>query len=57
MSEVKRASVNEWYDTTLSSRLDRKTEDVIVITSDGAEILSDNLPRSPTELEGLVGGR
>jgi predicted phage terminase large subunit-like protein len=31
MSETRRASVNEWYDTTLSSRLDNKTEDVIVI--------------------------
>ena len=31
MSETKRAAVNEWYDTTLSSRLDSKTEDVIVL--------------------------
>jgi predicted phage terminase large subunit-like protein len=31
MSETKRAAVNEWYDTTLSSRLDRKTRDVIVL--------------------------
>ena len=31
MSEVKRAAVAEWYDTTLSSRLDSKTEDAIVL--------------------------
>jgi predicted phage terminase large subunit-like protein len=31
MSETKRANVAEWYDSTLSSRLDRKTEDAIVI--------------------------
>ena len=31
MSEAKRAAVSEWYDSTLTSRLDRKTEDVIVI--------------------------
>jgi len=31
MSEVKRASVSEWYDSTLTSRLDRKTEDAIVL--------------------------
>jgi predicted phage terminase large subunit-like protein len=31
MSETKRASVAEWYDSTLSSRLDRKTEDAIVL--------------------------
>ena len=31
MSEVKRATVAEWYDTTLSSRLDSKTEDAIVL--------------------------
>ena len=31
MSEVKRAAVNEWYDSTLSSRLDSKTEDAIVL--------------------------
>ena len=31
MSEVKRAAVAEWYDSTLTSRLDRKTEDAIVL--------------------------
>jgi predicted phage terminase large subunit-like protein len=31
MSETKRAAVAEWYDTTLSSRLDSKTEDAIVL--------------------------
>jgi predicted phage terminase large subunit-like protein len=31
MSETKRANVAEWYDSTLSSRLDRKTEDAIVL--------------------------
>ncbi len=31
MSEAKRNSVTEWYDSTLSSRLDRKTEDAIVL--------------------------
>ena len=31
MSETKRAAVSEWYDTTLSSRLDQKTEDAIVL--------------------------
>ena len=31
MSETKRRAVNEWYDTTLASRLDRKTEGVIVL--------------------------
>ncbi len=31
MSEVKRAAVSEWYDSTLTSRLDRKTEDAIVL--------------------------
>ncbi len=31
MSEVKRAAVAEWYDSTLTSRLDCKTEDVIVL--------------------------
>jgi hypothetical protein len=31
MSETKRSAANEWYDTTLSSRLDRKTEDAIVL--------------------------
>ena len=31
MSETKRAAVNEWYDSTLSSRLDSKTEDAIVL--------------------------
>jgi hypothetical protein len=30
-SEVKRGAVNEWFDTTLTSRLDRKTQDVIII--------------------------
>ena len=30
-SEKKRASVAEWYDSTLSSRLDHKTEDAIVL--------------------------
>jgi predicted phage terminase large subunit-like protein len=31
MSEVKRAAVAEWFDSTLISRLDCKTEDVIVL--------------------------
>jgi predicted phage terminase large subunit-like protein len=31
MSDTKRAAVAEWYDSTLSSRLDRKTEDAIVL--------------------------
>ena len=31
MSETKRAAVSEWYDTTLSSRLDSKTQDAIVL--------------------------
>jgi predicted phage terminase large subunit-like protein len=31
MSETKRASVAEWYDSTLSSRLDHKTKDAIVL--------------------------
>ncbi len=31
MSATQRASVAEWYDSTLSSRLDRKTEDAIVL--------------------------
>jgi len=31
LSETKRGAVNEWYDSTLSSRLDSKAEDVIVI--------------------------
>lgn len=31
MSETKRAAANEWYDSTLSSRLDNKTSDVIVV--------------------------
>lgn len=31
MSETKRAATNEWYDSTLSSRLDNKTSDVIVV--------------------------
>lgn len=31
MSETKRNGVAEWYDTTLSSRLDSKTEDAIVL--------------------------
>ena len=31
MSETKRAAVSEWYDTTLSSRLDSKTRDVIIL--------------------------
>ena len=31
MSETKRANVSDWYDTTLSSRLDHKTEDAIVL--------------------------
>ena len=31
MSETKRTNVAEWYDSTLSSRLDRKTEDAIVL--------------------------
>jgi predicted phage terminase large subunit-like protein len=31
MSEVKRAAVSEWYDSTLTSRLDCKTEDAIVL--------------------------
>lgn len=30
-SETRRAAVNEWYDTTLASRLDRKTDDAIVL--------------------------
>ena len=30
-SDVKRTAVNEWFDGTLLSRLDRKTQDVIVI--------------------------
>ncbi len=31
MSEAKRAAVSEWYDLTLSTRLDCKTEDAIVL--------------------------
>lgn len=31
MSDVKRQSVKDWYDQTLSSRLDNKTSDVIVL--------------------------
>ncbi|MBK7952320.1 MAG: hypothetical protein IPK00_27100 [Deltaproteobacteria bacterium] len=31
MSETRRSAVNGWYDSTLSSRLDQKTEDSIVI--------------------------
>lgn len=31
MSETRRAAVSQWYDATLSSRLDNKTEDAIVI--------------------------
>lgn len=31
MSEVKRQAVKDWYDQTLSSRLDNKTSDVIVL--------------------------
>lgn len=31
MSPVKRGSTNDWYDRTLATRLDRKTEDAIVI--------------------------
>jgi predicted phage terminase large subunit-like protein len=31
MSEAKRAAVNDWFDSTLASRLDRKTEDAIVV--------------------------
>lgn len=31
MSEVKRASVTEWFDSTLISRLDNKNDDVIVL--------------------------
>lgn len=31
MSEVKRAAVSEWYDSTLTSRLDCKTEDAIIL--------------------------
>ncbi len=31
MSETKRAAVADWYDSTLASRLDRKTEDAIVL--------------------------
>jgi predicted phage terminase large subunit-like protein len=31
MSETRRVAVSGWYDTTLSSRLDHKTEDVIVL--------------------------
>jgi predicted phage terminase large subunit-like protein len=31
MSEARRETVNQWFDATLSSRLDRKTEDAIVI--------------------------
>jgi predicted phage terminase large subunit-like protein len=31
MSEVKRAAVAEWYDSTLTSRLDCKTQDAIVL--------------------------
>jgi predicted phage terminase large subunit-like protein len=31
MSEARRAAVAQWYDTTLSSRLDSKTDDAIVI--------------------------
>ena len=31
MSPVKRSSTNDWFDRTLSTRLDRKTEDAIVL--------------------------
>jgi predicted phage terminase large subunit-like protein len=31
MSEARRAAVNEWYDQTLSSRLDNKKTDVIIL--------------------------
>ncbi|MBY0400131.1 phage terminase large subunit [Myxococcota bacterium] len=31
MSETKRLAANEWYDSTLSSRLDNKTDDVIIV--------------------------
>lgn len=31
MSEVKRTAVSEWYDSTLTSRLDCKTEDAIIL--------------------------
>lgn len=32
-SEVKRVGTNNWYDSTMSSRLDQKTEDAIVIVA------------------------
>jgi len=31
MSETKRAAVSEWYDSTLTSRLDNKRDDVIIL--------------------------
>ena len=31
MSDAKRAAVAEWYDSTLSSRLDQKTQDAVVV--------------------------
>ncbi|MFQ5537944.1 MAG: aminopeptidase P N-terminal domain-containing protein [Gemmatimonadota bacterium] len=31
-------------------------EDVVLVTEDGAEVLTAGLPRSPGELEGMVGG-
>ncbi len=31
MSEARRAAINQWYDATLSSRLDSKTEDAILL--------------------------
>jgi Xaa-Pro aminopeptidase len=49
-------TVEPWYynhDTSISVF----TEDVVLVTADGVEVLSAELPRSPSELEALVGAR
>lgn len=50
-SETKRTAVNDWKDSTLSSRLDQKTEDAIIIVMQRVHVddlvghvLSQNLP-------------
>ncbi len=46
-------TVEPWY-YNHDEQISVFTEDVILVTADGAEVLSKDLPRTPAELEGLM---